>query len=209
MRRLSVFKMAFVSIASNKLRTFLTMLGIIIGISSVIVLVSLGEGTKKEVQQQIESLGTNLLTVNITSRRISGLSDNDIEIIKTKPGIKNVAPVLNQNGITVKKGSKTYTTSVEASVAEYFSIRKLEVESGRILDDNDIKERANVAIIGQDIVSELFNLQNPIGQNINIQGVDFTVVGVLKSQGSSIGGSGDDRIILPITTAKRLLKQMK
>ncbi|CDF57492.1 ABC transporter permease [Thermobrachium celere] len=206
MRRLILFKMAFSSIASNKIRTFLTMLGIIIGISSVITLVGLGEGTKKKVQEQIESLGTNLITVNITSRRTNGLSDEDIELIKTKPGIKNVAPLLNQNGIIVKSGTKTYSTTVEASTPEYFGIRKLEVESGRKLEKDDIESRRTVSIIGQDIVTELFPLQNPIGQSINIQGVDFTIVGVLKSQGSSVGGSGDDRVIIPITTAKRLFK---
>ncbi|MCX7950432.1 MAG: ABC transporter permease [Clostridiales bacterium] len=206
MRSLTLIKMSFSSIASNKLRTFLTMLGIIIGISSVITLVALGEGTKKQVQEQIESLGTNLITVNITSRRTAGLSDEDIELIKTKPGIKNVAPLLNQSGIIVKNGSKTYTTSIEASTPEYFGIRKLEVENGRILDNSDIEGRGNVAIIGQDIVKELYSLQNPIGQKVTIQGVDFTIIGVLKSQGSSVGGSGDDRIIIPISTAKRLFK---
>lgn len=206
MRSLTLFKMSFASIASNKLRTFLTMLGIIIGISSVITLVALGEGTKKQVQEQIESLGTNLITVNIMSRRTTGLSDEDIDIIKTKPGIKNVAPLLNQSGIIVKNGSKTYTTSIEASIPEYFGIRKLEVENGRILDNSDIEGRGNVAIIGQDIVTELYSLQNPIGQKITIQGVDFTIIGVLKNQGSSVGGSGDDRIIIPISTAKRLFK---
>lgn len=206
MRSLTLIKMSFSSIASNKLRTFLTMLGIIIGISSVITLVGLGEGTKKQVQEQIESLGTNLITVNITSRRTTGLSDEDIELIKTKPGIKNVAPLLNQSGIIVKNGSKTYTTSIEASTPEYFGIRKLEIENGRILDNSDVEGRGNVAIIGQDIVNELYSLQNPIGQKVTIQGVDFTIIGVLKSQGSSVGGSGDDRIIIPISTAKRLFK---
>lgn len=206
MRSLTLIKMSFTSITSNKLRTFLTMLGIIIGISSVITLVALGEGTKKQVQDQIESLGTNLITVNIMSKRTTGLSDEDIELIKTKPGIKNVAPLLSQSGIIVKNGSKTYTTSIEASTPEYFGIRKLEVENGRILDASDIEGRGNVAIVGQDIVTELYSLQNPIGQKVTIQGVDFTIIGVLKSQGSTVGGSGDDRIIIPISTAKRLFK---
>lgn len=201
-----LFKVAFRSILVNKMRSFLTMLGIIIGISSVIILVGLGEGTKKQIQSQIESLGTNLITVNITGFHSKSFSNEDIEYLKTKPGIKRIAPFISGN-VTAKYGSKTYTTNLEGSTSEYSDIRKIYVDIGRFISDDDVKNRSHVAVIGQDIVDELYSGKaNIIGEYININGIDFTIVGILKSQGSSSSGSGDDRIIIPISTAQRLTR---
>lgn len=201
-----ILKMSITSILANKMRSFLTMLGIIIGISSVIVLVGIGEGTKAQVQAQIEKLGTNLITVNITGRRSVAFTNSEIEDLKTKPGIKEIAPSLSQGNINVKAGTKTYTTSLEASTPEYSQIRKTNVSLGRFLNQSDIDNRSHAVIVGIDVANELFGRTNVVGQTISVNGVDFSIVGVLESQGSTMGGSGDDKIILPITTAQRLLK---
>ncbi|WP_138207410.1 ABC transporter permease [Haloimpatiens lingqiaonensis] len=206
MKIIRLFKMAIKSIWTNKMRSFLTMLGIIIGISSVIVLVGMGEGTKQQVQSQIEKLGTNLITVNIVGKRTKSFTDEEIAELKSKPGIKEIAPLFTQNNIDVKAGSKSTNTSVEASTPEYSNIRKTYVNYGRFLNKRDIDNRYKVAVIGVDTANDLFGTTNVIGKVVNINGINFSIVGVLESQGSSMGGSGDDKIILPISTAQRLFK---
>lgn len=206
MKIIRLFKMAIKSIWANKMRSFLTMLGIIIGISSVIVLVGMGEGTKQQVQSQIEKLGTNLITVNIVGKRTKSFTDEEIAELKSKPGIKEIAPLFTQNNIDVKAGSKSTNTSVEASTPEYSNIRKTYVNYGRFLNKRDIDNRYKVAVIGVDTANDLFGTTNVIGKVVNINGINFSIVGVLESQGSSMGGSGDDKIILPISTAQRLFK---
>lgn len=200
-----LLKMAVTSIWSNKLRSFLTMLGIIIGISSVIVLVGIGQGTKQQVQSQIESLGTNLITINITGRRNTAFSSSDINQIKAIPKVEAIAPIITSN-VNVKAGTKSYSTSLEASTLEYSSIRKIYTGSGRFINQMDIDNRFQVALVGVDVAKELYGTTNVVGQTINIEGVDFKIVGVLQAQGSSMTGSGDDKVILPLSTAERLVK---
>lgn len=206
MKFTSIIKMAFFSILSNKIRSLLTMLGIIIGISSVIVLVGMGEGTKQKVASQIEKLGTNLITVNIVGNRNKAVSASELEELKKKPGIKDIAPTLSQNNINIKGGSKTATTTMEASTPNYASIRKLDVDSGRFIKQNDLDNRFKVAVIGVTVADTIFGSRNVVGETINVNGYDFTVIGVLQVQGGSGGNSGDDRIIVPLTTAQRILK---
>lgn len=198
--------MAFFSILSNKMRSLLTMLGIIIGISSVIVLVGMGEGTKQKVASQIEKLGTNLITVNIVGNRNKAVSTSELEELKKKPGIKDIAPVLNQGNINIKGGDKTATTTMEASTPNYSAIRKLSVDSGRFIEQNDLDNRFKVAVIGVTVADEIFGSRNVVGETININGYNFNIIGVLQVQGGSGGNSGDDRIIVPLTTAQRILK---
>ncbi|MBI6871182.1 ABC transporter permease [Clostridium aciditolerans] len=206
MKFTSIMKMAFFSILSNKIRSLLTMLGIIIGISSVIVLVGMGEGTKQKVASQIEKLGTNLITVNIVGNRNKAVSTSELEELKKKPGVKDIAPVLNQGNINIKGGDKTATTTMEASTPNYSTIRKLNVDSGRFIEQNDLDNRFKVAVIGVTVADELFGSRNVVGETININGYNFNIIGVLQAQGGSGGNSGDDRIIVPLTTAQRILK---
>ncbi|WML37085.1 ABC transporter permease [Clostridium sp. OS1-26] len=206
MKFTSIMKMAFFSILSNKMRSLLTMLGIIIGISSVIVLVGMGEGTKQKVASQIEKLGTNLITVNIVGNRNKAVSTSELEELKKKPGIKDIAPVLNQGNINIKGGDKTATTTMEASTPNYSAIRKLSVDSGRFIEQNDLDNRFKVAVIGVTVADEIFGSRNVVGETININGYNFNIIGVLQVQGGSGGNSGDDRIIVPLTTAQRILK---
>lgn len=203
-----LIKMSMMSVLANKVRSFLTMLGIIIGISSVIVLVGMGEGTKKEVASQIESLGTNLLTVNIMTGRNGGITTEALEQLKTKPGIKDIAPSVSQGNVTVKSdaSSSSTTTTVEGCVPNSATIRNISVSSGRFINQDDVDNRNRVAIIGTDVAEELFNTTDVIGQNINISGNTFSIIGVLKSKGGSGSNSEDDKIIIPLSTAQRLFK---
>lgn len=201
-----LLKMAISSVWANKMRSFLTMLGIIIGISSVIVLVGIGEGTKQQVASQIESLGTNLITINITGNRTKGISKEDLEELKTKPGIKDIAPALTQNSISIKANGKNNTTILEASTSNYSSIRKINVSDGRFINDRDEKNRYKVAVVGVDIANNIFGTTNVVGEKLYVNGYEFSIIGVLESQGSTMNGSGDDKIIVPLSTAQRILK---
>lgn len=201
-----LFKMALSSVLQNKIRSFLTMLGIIIGISSVSVLVGMGEGTKKQITDQIEKLGTNLITISITGNRNASFTDAEIEELQSKPGVSSIAPSMSQNNINIKAGTETSTTTMEATTAPYEQIRKLTVSSGRFINDRDVANRFKVLVIGPETADTLFGTTNVVGQKMYVNGIEFSIVGVLKSEGSSSTGSSDDRIILPISTAQRLLK---
>lgn len=199
MRFTKLVKIALSSVWNNKMRSFLTMLGIIIGISSVIILVGIGQGTQKEVSDQIDSLGTNLITANIMSSKSITISDEDLASLKTKPGIKEIAPQISESNINVKSGTKSSTTTLEASTPEYAQIRNLTVSSGRFITQRDITNRFNVAVIGTETAENVFGDTNVVGNSIYVNGIEFTVVGVLKSEGTSSSGSSDDRIIVPLT----------
>lgn len=198
--------MALASVLHNKMRSFLTMLGIIIGISSVIVLVGMGQGTQKNISDQIEKLGTNLITVNIMGNRTPTITDSELADLKTKPGIKEIAPTISQGNVNIKSGSKSSTTTIEASTSNYSEIRKLSVSSGRFITQRDLDNRYNVLVIGSETAQNIFDSTNVVGNTMYVDGIEFTIVGVLESTGTSSSGSSDDRIILPLTTAERLLK---
>ena len=151
--------MSLSSVYNNKIRSFLTMLGIIIGISSVIVLVGMGEGTKQQVASQIEQLGTNLITVNLTGGRSTSLTNEDIDELKTKPGIGGIAPALTQGNINIKGGDNTATTNMTATTPNYSEIRKIDVSSGRFLSQSDVDNRYKVAVVGVDVANELYKQQ--------------------------------------------------
>lgn len=206
MRISKLIRISLASVWSNKMRSFLTMLGIIIGISSVSILVGIGEGAKKQVTEQIESLGTNLITVSITGNRTKAITNEELEELKTKPGIKEIAPALSQGNINVKAGTTSKTTTLEASTANYADIRKLTVASGRFINDNDDENRYKVAVIGSETATNLFSTTNVVGQTMYISGIEFKIIGVLESQGTSATGSSDDRVIIPLQTAQRLLQ---
>lgn len=206
MRFSKLIKMALSSVWNNKMRSFLTMLGIIIGISSVIVLVGMGQGTQKQVSDQIEKLGTNLITVNIMGNRTPTITDEELTDLKTKPGIKEIAPAISQGSVNIKYGTKSDTTTLEASTPNYAEIRKLTVSAGRFITERDIDNRYNVLVIGPETAKNLFDTTNVVGNTMYVNGIEFTIVGVLNSEGTSSSGSSDDRIIIPISSGERLLK---
>ena len=204
-----LIKIALSSVWNNKMRSFLTMLGIIIGISSVTILVGMGEGTQKQISDQIENLGTNLITVSITGNRTTTITDEDLNELKAKPGIKEIAPEISTGNVNIKSKSKSSTTTLEASTPEYAEIRKLAVQSGRFIKRMDVDNRFNVLVIGPETAQNIFGNTNVVGNTMYVNGIEFTVVGVLKSEGTSTTGSSDDRIIIPLSTGERLMKTAK
>lgn len=198
-------KMAFKNIRSNKMRSILTMLGIIIGVSSVITLVALAQGSTKSVTQKVENLGTNLVTVSIKGRgKESGLDYQKVMQWKQKPGIKAVSPVISAN-LEVKNGTKKETLPVEGIEPDYQTVQNFHVQQGRFVLPIDVTYRQKVALIGTQASQELFGFVNPVGQKVYLNGIPFTIVGLLEEKGSSRTGSNDDKILIPISTAERIM----
>jgi len=197
-------RLAIAGIKANKLRSFLTMLGVIIGVSTVIILVSVGQGSAKQVTGQIESLGSNLISVSIRGRgEVNGLSYQEAMKLGERPGVSGIAPMVT-GSVTVKAGTKKVDTSLEGTNDQYAKVRNQKTSAGRFLLPVDIDYRQKVALLGSEVASELFGFGNPLGQEVKINGVKFKVIGLLEKKGSSAGGSSDDKVVIPVTTAMRL-----
>ncbi|MGG2093805.1 ABC transporter permease [Bacillus sp. S13(2024)] len=198
-------KMAMRSIKGNKLRAFLTMLGIIIGVASVIVLVSIGQGSSQAVTNQINSLGTNLLTVNMMGSDTIKLTEEDVAKFQKIDGVKNMSPVVSGR-VTVKNGKVSTQVSLTGTNSSYEQVRDMKVNEGRFLSDMDVEYRQKVIVLGANTAQNLFGFENPIGKYVQVNGASFKIVGVLASKGGSMGQSGDDVIIMPLSTAQRVMK---
>ncbi|GIQ69586.1 ABC transporter permease [Xylanibacillus composti] len=199
-------KMAFSSILANKLRTFLTMLGIIIGVTAVIALVSIGQGTTKAVTDQVQELGTDMLTVNILGRgSTTSLTYEEAMQLSETDGIASAAPASTQNS-TVKYASADDQFSVIGTNAAYADIRAYELAQGRFLSDVDLDYHLKVAVLGSGVAKALFSDMNPVGEWISINGSRFKVVGLLQEKGSSMGGSNDEMVLIPLSTAERVFR---
>lgn len=201
-----LIKMATSSLWANKVRAFLTMLGIIIGISSVIILVGIGQGTKQQVASQIEALGTNLITVNITGNRNKAISEQEIDELKQMDGIKDISPILSENNVDVKAGNNSTATNIQSTTPSYSTTKKVGVQMGRFINEIDLENRFKVAVVGVEVAQELFGTTNVLGKDIIINGVNLSIVGVLESKGNSASGSEDNMVILPLTTGQRVFK---
>jgi putative ABC transport system permease protein len=201
------------ALRTNLLRSILTTLGIVIGVASVIILVAVGTGASSEVDRQINALGTNMLVVFPGSMRVMGrqggagtdipLSEIDVAQIRDKIyGVVSVSGQINDSG-TVVRGNANWTSNLSGVHAEYATVRDWPVVAGRDLTPNDVRTGAKVAIIGQTVLKEVFNGEDPVGQAVRIKNVPFEVVGVLGSKGQSVmGRDQDDIVLLPITTAR-------
>lgn len=199
-------RMALKSINSSKVRAFLTMLGIIIGVSSVIILVSVGQGTTSQITEQLNGLGTNQLTVNITGRgATTSLTYEEALALKDIDGVENVAPVISGN-VTAKYKTDNVSVSVEGITPAYEDVKDFHVQSGRFLLEIDTEYRQKVALIGSGTAEDLFGTDDPVGQKIQLNGISYKIVGLLETKGSSLGGSNDDKILIPISTAERQLQ---
>ncbi|MDN3017073.1 ABC transporter permease [Paenibacillus sp. BSR1-1] len=201
---LQSIKMALRSIQSNKLRSALTMLGMIIGVSSVIVLVSIAQGSAKNVTSQINQLGTNLLTINTFGTDLT-LTEDKINVLSKLNGVKALSPVVSGR-VNVKKDRTTSQVTLTGTNADYSKVRDTKVSNGRFINDLDIEYRQKIAVIGSETASTFFGAENPVGHYIQIEGTSFKVVGVLVSKGSSLGQSGDNVVIVPLSTGQRLVK---
>jgi putative ABC transport system permease protein len=206
-------KIALDALVSNKLRSILTMLGIIIGVGAVIAMVSIGMGVRDKVSSSIASLGSNLIIVTPGAASTSGvrqaagsnttLTLKDSEAIAREVGgIGAVAPSVSKQYQLVA-GNMNLTTSVQGTTPDYLEVRNLSVQAGSFITDDDVDNRNRVAVIGTSVASNLFDTMNPIGQSIRINNAPFTVIGVLESKGQSAGGQDqDDTVIIPLTTAQ-------
>jgi len=199
-------RMALKSIYSSKVRAFLTMLGIIIGVSSVIILVSVGQGTTSQITEQLNGLGTNQLTVNITGRgATTSLTYEEALALGDIEGIENVAPVISGN-VTAKHNTENVSVTVEGITPSYEDVKDFHVQSGRFLLDIDTEYRQKVALIGTGTAEDLFGTDDPVGQKVQLNGISYKIVGLLEAKGSSLSGSNDDILLIPIATAERQLK---
>ena len=209
-------RIALHELFANKMRSVLTMLGIIIGVAAVIAMVSIGMGVKSNVQDSMASLGSNMLIITPGAENSGGvrgakgsrtsLKYDDAEEIKKK--IKNidyVSPTV-MSSYQVVNGNLNWNTSVIGVTPEYMAIRSLTVTAGTFITQSDIEKRQRVAVIGSTVAENLFGVQNPIGQNIRINNQPFKVVGILASKGqSSMGQDQDDMVVIPLTTGQERL----
>jgi len=201
-------KMATKTLLSNKLRSALTMLGIVIGNASVIAMVGIGQGAQKFVAQQFESLGTNVLFVipgNRDAQRTTvdlpkTLVLEDARAIATQvPTVAKVAPQLQSRELVTYRNKNTYSSIVGTS-PEYIAVRNFNPERGRFFTQLDVKRNNQVVALGSDLAKRLFVNQEPIGKYVRIKDVRFLVIGVMESKGSVLGTNYDDSALLPITT---------
>jgi putative ABC transport system permease protein len=206
-----LLQVALRSIARNKMRSLLTMLGMIIGVSSVIALLALGRGSQADIQAQIAGLGTNLMIIHPTSSQVSGvrsgsgtldsLSMSDVMMLRQNASLlKEVSPVIRTQEQVIA-GNSNWNTAVTGVSSEYLAIRNYTLESGSYFTERDIKTRAKVAVLGKTVANELFPGQDPVGVQIRIRNVPFKVIGVLRAKGqTSMGSDQDDVILAPSTT---------
>lgn len=210
------FRIAFAALLANKMRSLLTMLGIIIGVGAVIAMVSVGMGVRSQVQNSISSLGSNMLIVSPGSANARGprsaagssitLKYSDAQAIKESiRNIDYVSPTVSSS-YQVVNGNQNWNTSVQGVTPEYMAIRSLTVGSGSFITAQDMASRNRVAVIGSTVAENLFGEVSPTGKNIRINNMPYKVIGVLDSKGqSSMGQDQDDIIIIPLTTAQERL----
>ena len=202
-----LLKISIDSILANKLRSFLTMLGVIIGVCAVIVLVSIGQGTTASITESIESMGSNLITVRIMGRgTTTTLTYDEAKAFADLDGVAVCAPVAS-GSVTIKYGTNEMESiSLMGVDSDYKTVKNRTIQGGRDILSLDVDKRQKSAVLGVDVINELFpEGTNPVGKTVQINGTDFTVIGVLDESGSSMGTSNDEIILIPISTAQRFL----
>ena len=215
----NLFKIALRALNNNKLRAFLTMLGIIIGVASVITMLAIGQGSKKSIQAQIAEMGSNMIMIHPGADMRGGVRQDpaamqtlkmaDYEALRDETGLLSaVSPSVSSSGQLIA-GNNNYPSSVSGVGTDYLKIRQLSIKSGEMFDENDVQTSAKVCVIGKTIADNLFPGEDPIGRIIRFNQVPFRVIGVLKSKGyNSMGMDQDDVVLAPYTTVmKRLLAQ--
>jgi len=201
-------KMATTTLVANKLRSSLTMLGIIIGNASVIAMIGIGEGAQKYIAKELESLGPNVLFVIPGSRETQRITLDvpktlvlaDAEAIATQvPSVESVAAEANSRELVTYRNKNT-NINVIGTTPEFLRVRKFDVGRGRFLTNLDIKRSNQVAVLGANLAERLFGNTDPVGQQLRLKNVSFQVIGVLQAKGSSLGVDYDDAALVPITT---------
>lgn len=217
MNIINLLKIAVKALANNKLRCFLTMLGIIIGVASVITMLAIGQGSKDSIKAQISEMGSNMIMIHPGNMQRGGvrqssddmqsLEVSDYEAMRDLPGVAAVSPSVNSGGQLVN-GNNNWPSTIYGITPDYLDIRKFKVKDGVMFDDQDIKSAAKVCVVGKTVVDNLFpNGEDPLGRVIRFGTIPMTIVGVLESKGTnSMGMDQDDVVLAPYTTVmKRML----
>ena len=206
------FKQACRMIMNNKLRSFLSMLGVLIGVACVITMLALGRGAKESITEQLSRLGSNLLSIRPGSVKVRGVSTEagsatrldfeDVRAIKEMTFVKRVGPQVSGQGQLVY-GDKNWSTQVMGATPEYASMKNQEPDAGRFFTEEENQNRHRVVLLGRTVWGALFGQENPIGQTIKINRINFQVIGVLPSLGSNAFRDQDDVVVIPLMTAMR------
>ncbi|MDE7142102.1 MAG: ABC transporter permease [Muribaculaceae bacterium] len=217
MNILNLLKIALKALNNNKLRCFLTMLGIIIGVASVITMLAIGQGSKNSIKEQISEMGSNMIMIHPGHMQRGGVRQSaddmqslevaDYEALATLPGVAAISPSVNSGGQLVN-GNNNYPSTIYGITPDYLDIRKLKVKDGAMFSEHDIKSAAKVCVLGKTVVDNLFpNGEDPVGRVIRFGKIPLTVIGVLESKGTnSMGMDQDDVVLAPYTTVmKRIL----
>ena len=216
MRWKSLLKIAFKSILKNRMRSLLTSLGIIIGVSAVIVMVAIGEGSQEKIEEQIRNIGANMIIIFPGSMRRGGVSQGagshnqltleDAEKLTSEATLCTAVSPVVMSGGQVVGGSGNWSTGIAGVSPDYLTIRAWPLEHGEFFTERDIRARSKVAVLGKDVADNLFPDQNPVGEKIRIRNTPFKVIGVLSEKGQGPRGSEDDVILCPSTTVLYRIK---
>ncbi len=208
-----IMKESWLSISGNKIRSFLTVLGIVIGVMAVVIMVAVGETVSKEISDQFSSLGTNTIMIRAGAAQSAGvrtgnrqtLTTEDAEFIAKLPDVMAVSPVQNA-AAQVIYGNQNWASSMVGAYPDYATVQNLEMKYGTFFDQSAVRNASTYAVIGPQTAEELQMPENPVGEIIRIQNMPFVIIGVTKERGDSAMGSQDDMVIIPITTLKKRLQ---
>lgn len=201
------YKMALKSILNNKVRSALTMLGVIIGVAAVIAAVGFAQGCMQSVTNMVEGMGTNVITaviVDMSQSRV--ITTNDLEsFAQNSEYIASISPYIMVKGI-VKSGTESKSATITGTNSSYITIGDVKMATGRFITENDLDNNMKVAVVGSAVTRKLFEDKNPLGETIKVNGVNFTIVGTLKEKMNGADGTDDDMVVIPVNVAQRTLK---
>ena len=208
-----ILKESWLSISGNKVRSFLTVLGIVIGVMAVVIMVAVGETVEKQITDSFSSLGTNTIMIRAGVARMGGvrtgnmqtLTIQDAEYISQLHDVAAISPV-QTSGAQVVYGNKNLSTSIMGVYPGYTDVQNIEVERGTFFNNSAVRNAATYAVIGPETAEELGLPKNPVGQTIRIQNTPLTIIGITRAKGDSAMGSLDDMILIPITTLKKRIQ---
>ncbi len=210
-----IIREAWISISAYKMRTFLTMLGIVIGVASVVLMVAAGQTVQNEITKTFDSMGTNLIILG-PAETVSGgvrggrgrpsITFKDVEALKGLKDVETASYVVNA-AVQAVYGSNNYGVSIYGTNPDYLTVGNWEIESGVPFSEKDVRAGKPYILIGQTVIDELFGLQNPIGKTLRLKGHPFTVIGTLKAKGDNMMGQDQDNIIMmPATTVRQRIR---
>ena len=208
-----IFKESWLSISGNKIRSFLTVLGIVIGVMAVVIMVAVGETVESEINNQFSALGTNTILIRAGVARMGGVRTGNLQTLTTKdaeyiamlPDVAAVSPV-QTTGAQVIYGNQNQTTSLMGVYPSYATVQNIEIEQGTFFDQFAVRNASTYAVLGPKIAEKLEMPSNPLGAVIRVQNTPLTVIGVTKAKGDSAMGSMDDMILIPITTLRKRIQ---